>query len=52
MNFSDWSVQRAKLVGSLLLFCNIEHCSANKKLESSSFWRISVKKLPLTYSGA
>ena len=31
MDVSDWSVQGAKLVGSLLLFCNIKHCSAKEE---------------------
>ena len=30
MDVSDWSVRGAKLVGSLLLFSNTEHCSAKK----------------------
>ena len=51
MNVSDWSVRDAKLVGSLLLFCNIEHCSAKKELKSSAFCQKSVIKLPLWYSG-
>ena len=50
MDVSDWSVWGAKLVGSLLLFCNIEHCSEKKKeLKSSAFWRKVVIKLPLWY---
>ena len=51
MDVSEWSVRGAKLVGSLLLFSNIEHCSAKKELKSSAFWRKSVIKLPLWYSG-
>ena len=51
MDVSGWSVRGADLVGSLLLFCNIEHCSAKKELKSSAFWRKSVIKLPLWYSG-
>ena len=51
MDVSDWSIRSAKLVGSLLRFCNIEHCSAKKELKSSAFWRKSVIKLPLWYSG-
>ena len=50
MDISDWSLRGAKLAGSLLLFCNIEHCSAKKELKSSSFWRKSLIKLPLWYS--
>ena len=38
MDNSDWSVRGAKLVGSLLLFRNIEHYSAKKELKSSAFW--------------
>ena len=37
MDVSDWSVHGAKLVGSLPLFCNIEHCSAKKEFKSSAF---------------
>ena len=51
MDVSDWPVRGAKLVGILLLFSNIEHCSAKKELKSSAFWRKSVIKLPLWYSG-
>ena len=51
MDVSDWSVRGAKLVGSLLLFSNIEHCSAKKELKSSAFWQKSVIKLPLQYNG-
>ena len=51
MDVSDWSAQGAKLVGSLLLFCDIEHFSGKKELKSSAFWRKSVLKLPLWYSG-
>ena len=51
MDLSDWSVRGAKLVGSLLLFCNIEHCSAKKEWKSSAFWRKLVIKLPLWYNG-
>ena len=45
MDVSEWSVRGAKLVGSLLLFNNIEHCFAKKELKSSAFWRKSVMKL-------
>ena len=51
MDVSDWSVRGSKLVGSLLLFRNIEHCSAKKDLKNSAFWRKSVIKLPSWYSG-
>ena len=51
MDVGDWSVQGAKLVGSLLLHCNIENCSAKKELKNSAFWQKSVIKLPLWYSG-
>ena len=51
MDVSDWSVRGSKLVGSLLLFRNIEHCSAKKELKNSAFWRKSVIKLPSWYSG-
>ena len=51
MDISDWFVGGAKLVGSLLLFYNIEHCSAKKELKSSAFWRKWVIKLPLWYRG-
>ena len=51
MDVSDWSVRGAKLVGILLLFSNIEDRSAKKELKSSAFWRKSVIKLPLWYSG-
>ena len=47
MDVSDWSVRGAKLVGTLLLSSNKEHCSAKKELKSSAFWRKSVIKLPL-----
>ena len=39
MDVSDWSVGGAELAGSSLLFCNIEHCSAEKELKSSAFLR-------------
>ena len=52
MDVSEWSVRGAKLVGTLLLFSNKEHCSAKKELKSSAFWRKSVIKLPLWHSGA
>ena len=52
MDVSDWSVRGAKLVGTLLLFSNKEHCSAKKELNSSAFWRKPVIKLPLWHSGA
>ena len=51
MDVSDWSVRGAKLIGSLPLFCNIEHCSAKKELKTSVFWRKSIIKLLLWYSG-
>ena len=51
MYVSDWSVRGAKLAGSLLLFCNIEHFSAKKGLKSSNFWQKSLIKLALWYSG-
>ena len=51
MDVRGWSVRGADLVGSLLLFCNIEHCSAKKELKSSAFWQKSVIKLLLWYSG-
>ena len=37
MNVSDWTVRDAQLVGSLLQFCNIEHCSAKKELKNPAF---------------
>ena len=37
MDVSDWSLRGAKLVGSLLLFCNIEHCSAKKGVKKFRF---------------
>ena len=51
MDVSNWSVRGAKLVGSLLLFYSIEYYSAKKELKNSAFWRKSVIKLPLWYSG-
>ena len=51
MDVSDWSVRDVKLFESSLLFCNIEHCSAKKESKSSTFWRKSIIKLPLWYSG-
>ena len=42
MDVSDWCVRGAKLVGSLLLFSNVEHTSAKKGLKSSAFRRKSV----------
>ena len=51
MDVNDWSVRGVKFVESLLLLCSIEHCSAKKELKSSAFWRKSVIKLPLWYSG-
>ena len=38
MDVRDWSVQGTMLVGSVLLYCNIEHCFAKKELKSSAFW--------------
>ena len=38
MDVSDWSVRGTKLVGTLLLFSNKEHCSAKNELKSSAFW--------------
>ena len=37
MDVSDWSVRGAKLVGSLLLFSNIEHCSSKKGVKKFCF---------------
>ena len=51
MDVSDWSVRGANLVESLLLFSNIEHCSAKKGLKSSPFRQKSVIQLPMWYSG-
>ena len=51
MDVSDWSARGTNLVGSLLLFRNIEDCSVKKELKNSAFWRKSVKKLPSWYSG-
>ena len=51
MDVSDWSVWGAKLVGSLLLFCNTDHCSGKKELKSSAFWWKLIINLPLWYSG-
>ena len=31
----DWSIRGAKLVGSVLMLCIIEHCCAKKGLKSS-----------------
>ena len=51
MDSSNWSVWGAKLVESLLLLCNREHCSAKKELKSPAFWWKSVIKLQLWYIG-
>ena len=48
---TDWSVPGAKLIENLPLFCYVEDCSGKKDLKISIFWRISVIKLPLWYSG-
>ena len=37
IDVSDWSVRGAKFVWSLLLFCNIEHCSAKKWVKKFCF---------------
>ena len=45
------NVRVTKSIGSLLLFCIIEHCSAKKELKTSAFCLKSVPHLSLWYSG-